>query len=252
MAPSAPVVAATNGANPAVPVKKKAAVGPPKVQQSMSAAISRRVEPVTTSKLQRLARAWPALVLIVACIVGLTTTRWHSRAPPATTLSSSSSGRSSSSSSSASSSSSRSASSSHNGPAAVVPSEHGGVHSGPMAWESSRSIEEQLPNMASASLAQEEEDLSLYPPQAWNHTSLIHLPSALVPESWTVATDAGDLAVKRVFADPLLLTMDKFLSPEECLELIALAHNHLGIGRAGPHSLLHNISSKRFKIESRT
>ena len=106
--------------------------------------------------------------------------------------------------------------------------------------------------MASASLAQEEEDLSLYPPQAWNHTSLIHLPSALVPESWTVATDAGDLAVKRVFADPLLLTMDKFLSPEECLELIALAHNHLGIGRAGPHSLLHNISSKRFKIESRT
>jgi hypothetical protein len=106
----------------------------------------------------------------------------------------------------------------------VVPSEHGGVHSGPMAWESSRSIEEQLPNMASASLAQEEEDLTLYPPQAWNHTSLIHLPSALVPESWTVATDAGDLDVKRVFADPLLLTMDKFLSPEECLELIALAH----------------------------
>jgi len=143
------------------------------------------------SRTQRLLRAWPAIVLIIACVVGLVTTHWSpARSAP----------RGGRNSSDTRSSSSKSAAHSPQG--------------------DDLPVEEPLINPVPASLAQEETDLSKFPPQAWNHSSLIYLPSPLVPEQWSVQTDVGDLQVNRVFADPLLLTMQHFLTAEECEGLV--------------------------------
>jgi hypothetical protein len=53
---------------------------------------------------------------------------------------------------------------------------------------------------------------------------LIYLPSALIPPRWTVASgndELGDLEVVRVFADPLLATLSRFILPSECDAIIA-------------------------------
>lgn len=70
----------------------------------------------------------------------------------------------------------------------------------------------------------EETDLTRFPADAHLSTPLTALPSALVPPLWSVDTDIGQLEVRRVFADPLLLTLERFLLPGECEQLIAAGH----------------------------
>jgi len=87
----------------------------------------------------------------------------------------------------------------------------------------------------------------MFPADAHKRSSLILLPSALLPASWTVKTaDAGRLMVKRVFADPLLLTIEHFLSATECAALVALAEQR-GFSRSQTTS---GISDRRTSYSS--
>jgi len=62
------------------------------------------------------------------------------------------------------------------------------------------------------------------PLSSCRYSSLVSLPSVLLPPAWTVDTDLGPLVVQRQFADPLLLTLPQVLTQAECDELIAEAY----------------------------
>lgn len=63
------------------------------------------------------------------------------------------------------------------------------------------------------------------------NTSLTDLPGPLIPDSWTVETDIGELTINRVFSDPMVLTLPIFLNASECQEIIALG-NSIGYKRS--------------------
>lgn len=59
---------------------------------------------------------------------------------------------------------------------------------------------------------------------AYRNVSLVDIPSPLIPHEWNVTTDIGDLTIRRIYADPMVLTMDQFVTSDEIERIIAAGH----------------------------
>ena len=58
--------------------------------------------------------------------------------------------------------------------------------------------------------------------RAHRNVSLVDIPSPLIPHEWNVTTDIGALTVRRVYSDPMVLTLDEFVTPAEIDRIVAV------------------------------